>query len=174
MVRVVVPNSLDEADKCARARLHSSHSQFASSPLASLHHHVHLIARKLELEHRSLGEGERRCVVVYKKGCAPPPAVAKEGTNGEGGGAKTQAANSQIGNGMSHTPSCKQPHSASRLLPNCDVRVRVSARLGGRSAGGGAKTQAANSQIGNGMSGDGLARIYPPRRVSLGASREAT
>jgi hypothetical protein len=35
-----------------------------------------------------LGEGERRCVVVYKKGCAPPPAVAKEGTNGEGGGAK--------------------------------------------------------------------------------------
>ena len=56
---------------------------------------VHLIARKLELEHRSLGEGERRCVVVYKKGCAPP-VVAKES---EGGGAKTQPENGRIGNG---------------------------------------------------------------------------
>ncbi|GAA5865012.1 hypothetical protein JCM3774_003938 [Rhodotorula dairenensis] len=33
---------------------------------------VHLIARRLDLEHRSLGDGERRCVIVYKKGCAPP------------------------------------------------------------------------------------------------------
>ncbi|POY72992.1 hypothetical protein BMF94_3978 [Rhodotorula taiwanensis] len=33
---------------------------------------VHLIAQKLGLDHRSVGTGERRCVVVYKRGCAPP------------------------------------------------------------------------------------------------------
>lgn len=36
---------------------------------------VHLIAEKLGLDHRSVGDGERRCVVVYKKGFAPPPEV---------------------------------------------------------------------------------------------------
>ncbi|BGP52390.1 Peptidyl-prolyl cis-trans isomerase pin4 [Rhodotorula kratochvilovae] len=34
---------------------------------------VHLIAKKLGLEHRSFGDGEARHVVVYKPGSAPPP-----------------------------------------------------------------------------------------------------
>lgn len=34
---------------------------------------VHLIAKKLGLEHRSIGDGESRHVVVYKPGTAPPP-----------------------------------------------------------------------------------------------------
>ncbi|GAA6003879.1 Pin4p [Rhodotorula paludigena] len=34
---------------------------------------VHLIAKKLGLDHRSFGDGEARHVIVYKAGTAPPP-----------------------------------------------------------------------------------------------------
>ncbi|GAA5992619.1 hypothetical protein JCM10908_002690 [Rhodotorula pacifica] len=68
---------------------------------------VHLIARKLGLEHRSLGEGERRCVVVYKRGCAPPSHV-------EGGGGAVGVAGEKGRNEMGRFARMDPPRRSLR------------------------------------------------------------
>ncbi|KAI5474149.1 hypothetical protein MNV49_004141, partial [Pseudohyphozyma bogoriensis] len=51
---------------------------FARSLTAPQRRVVHLVAKKLGLDHRSVGEGEERCVVVYKAGVMPTALATPE------------------------------------------------------------------------------------------------
>ncbi|GAA5847618.1 hypothetical protein JCM9279_005326 [Rhodotorula babjevae] len=91
---------------------------------------VHLIAKKLGLEHRSLGDGESRHVVVYKPGTAPPP-DARRPLRGSVSTAALRRVASRDG---FHSPSSSR-HNTPYLPPPLPTSYLVPSHTGGSSNG---------------------------------------
>ncbi|GAA5940923.1 hypothetical protein JCM3775_006849 [Rhodotorula graminis] len=92
---------------------------------------VHLIAKKLGLEHRSLGDGESRHVVVYKPGTAPPP----EARRPLRGSVSTAALRRVASRDGFHPPSSSSRHNSSYLPPPLPTSYLVPSHTGGSSNG---------------------------------------
>ncbi|GAA5909111.1 hypothetical protein JCM8208_007434 [Rhodotorula glutinis] len=91
---------------------------------------VHLIAKKLGLEHRSIGDGESRHVVVYKPGTAPPP----EGRRPLRGSVSTAALRRVASRDGIHSPSSSR-HNSTHLPPPGSTSYIVPSHTGGSSNG---------------------------------------
>ncbi|KAK4053295.1 Peptidyl-prolyl cis-trans isomerase pin4 [Microbotryomycetes sp. JL221] len=95
---------------------------FSRSLTASQRRIVHLVARKLGLEHQSVGVGDDRHIVVYKRGAGPTPTTSSGGLTPEPYPRSLRHSASTLGRQLSRdgpTGSCL--NAAESHLPNYGI-----------------------------------------------------